>query len=272
MAIINTMEKEPKITVITSLYKAGHFLESFLQDIRNQTIFEELDWHFIDANSPDMEYERLLEFQKVNENVRISRELKRIGIYAAWNKGVKKSKAKYISNLNVDDKLSYDYYEIMFNFLENNKEFDVAYSNVLISTNINDTFYSVDVNKPDNRLRTASYCDLHSLSHLGAVHNCPVWRKSIHEDVGLFDETLNVAGDTDFWMRAVIAGKKIKKLDAFLALYFLNPHGISTELKGEFVGLNSEAHQEVLMLRQKYEKEINEYGLQNFYNYIDSQR
>jgi hypothetical protein len=71
----------------------------------------------------------------------------------------------------------------------------------------------------------------------------PVWRKSMHDKSGLFDENLKYAGDWDMWLRAVKDGSKFLKIDEILGLYYLNPEGLST---------NSEKENE----RFKEEKEI----------------
>ena len=59
-----------KLTVLVSLYKSGKFIKHFLKQIKKQTIFSEIEWYFIDANSPDNEYELLLEEQKKHKNIK----------------------------------------------------------------------------------------------------------------------------------------------------------------------------------------------------------
>ena len=55
----------PKISIITSLYKGGAHIKGFLDDIVNQTIFEEkCELIIIDANSPDNEKDIILEYQR----------------------------------------------------------------------------------------------------------------------------------------------------------------------------------------------------------------
>ena len=267
------MNEDPKITVITSLFKAGEHIDLFLADITKQTIFHELDWHFIDAASPDGELEKILEFQKSFHNVRVSRETSRIGLYKAWNKGVKKAKANYISNLNVDDKLRYDYYEVMYEQLEANRDIDIIYSNILAAQNKNATFNDEYGSPQKAKLVTSRYCDIISVSHLSAVHCCPVWKKSLHCEVGLFDEGFTIAGDTEFWLRALTLGKKIRKINDFMALYYINPDGISTP--SDFGGTSEKDELRMLeieSIHKRYEKEINKYALQNFDNYLNSQR
>jgi len=244
------MKEELKITVITSLYKAGGFLEDFLEDIQKQTIFSDIDWYFIDAASPDKELERLIEFQKDFPNVRVRRTRERIGIYPAWNMGIKKARADLISNLNVDDRVTHDYYEFMVNKMEEHKEVDVMYTDVIYCDTQE---YLAD----SPIMRTPRFCDLYTIAFFGAPHNCPVWRKSLHEDVGLFDESLISSGDKEFWMRANILGKKFKKINKRLAYYYLNPKGISTKGKGKSDASRTEDER----ILKHYEKELAAHGI-----------
>ena len=60
----------PKISIITSLYKGGAHIKGFLDDIVNQTIFKkECELIIIDANSPDNEKDTILEYQKKYPNI-----------------------------------------------------------------------------------------------------------------------------------------------------------------------------------------------------------
>ena len=258
---------EPRITVITSLYKAGDHIDLFLEEIQKQTIFSDIDWYFIDANSPDGELEKILEYQKEFKNVRIASTRERIGIYEAWNKGIKKAKAEFISNLNVDDKISHEYYEIMLNELKKRKDVDIIYSDIYVTEEKEKTFK--DFNEEDDILITPKFCDIHSVMFFGAAHNCPVWRKSIHDDLGLFDEGFTSSGDKEFWMRANVSGKKFKKINIPLAVYYYNPEGIST--KGAKNGMRPEiVEKEDEIIRKHYSQEINDHGLRNYNNNINS--
>jgi len=54
-----------------------------------------------------------------------------------------------------------------------------------------------------------------------------MWRKSIHDHVGYFDEYLESAGDQDFWYR-VINQSRVRKCDTVLGIYTdIRTEGIS---------------------------------------------
>jgi len=57
------------------------------------------------------------------------------------------------------------------------------------------------------------------------VGSQPMWRKSLHTELGYFDDTLTCAGDWDFWLR-ISSKYKFKHIPKFLGLYYYNEDGI----------------------------------------------
>jgi hypothetical protein len=55
-----------------------------------------------------------------------------------------------------------------------------------------------------------------------------MWRKSLHDELGLFDTRYRSAGDYEFWLRCVVAGKNFRKINTPHVVYYQNPKGIST--------------------------------------------
>lgn len=254
-----------KVTVLVSLYKGGKFIKHFLKQIKKQTIFSEIEWYFIDANSPDGEYELLLEEQKKHKNIRIKKTMQRIGLYKAWNLGIKKARADLISNLNVDDVVSDDYYELMVNEMEKRKDVDVIYSDLLAFREPNQTF--LEVIESGIKFITPKFCDFISIFYFGAPHNCPVWRASIHKEKELYyDESFESAGDKDFFIRCNLSGLKFKKINKKMAGYYTNPAGISTSEDGR----SDLSHKEEKIIQLSYVKFLKNYGLQNLTTNINS--
>jgi hypothetical protein len=79
-------------------------------------------------------------------------------------------------------------------------------------------------------------------------HNHPMWRRTLHDKYGKFDESFKSAGDWEFWLRCCVAGdSKFKKLNDVLGLYYFNPKGISTNQEN-----NSWKRQEEKEIFKKY--------------------
>jgi hypothetical protein len=76
-----------------------------------------------------------------------------------------------------------------------------------------------------------------------------MWRRSIHDDIGYFNEIYKSAGDFDFWCRCLLANKTFFKINDPHVVYFQNPAGLST--KGDGVG-----SKEATEIMNKYGKDL----------------
>tara|TARA_R100000008_G_C3583675_1_gene170484 strand:+ start:2076 stop:2837 length:762 start_codon:yes stop_codon:yes gene_type:complete len=238
-------EKKYKTSCITSIFKASEWMESFLDDIVRQSIFEDIEFILINANSPEKEEEEevINRYLRENDNIKYETLEEDPGVYEVWNIGVKKAKSEYLSNWNVDDKRHPEHIEKHAKCLDENPEVDLVYANVLMTCTKEDTYENNNAvaayNMPEFSYENLLKCNM--------PHNCPVWRKSLHEKYGYFRTDMISAADFDFWLRAASDGSKFMGIDEALGLYYKNPSGIST--KKETL---SEAVEEVNELRKKY--------------------
>jgi hypothetical protein len=80
-----------------------------------------------------------------------------------------------------------------------------------------------------------------------------MWKKSIHDRFGFFDDKYLTAADGDMWLRIAQGGAKIKMVNHPVGLYYHNPTGRSS---------NPETLQkmvdEVMKMRSKYSHIIGE--------------
>mgnify|MGYP003154685938 FL=1 len=216
-----------KVTIITSLYKAEKYLKSFLENIVKQTIFDDCELFLVDGNSPENEYEVIKPFLSYS-NIRYERLDKDPGIYGCWNYMIENSESKYITNANVDDKLFAQSIERHVNILERFPTFDVSYCLNIVSHSHSETPESISGQR--NTFPTAGFSK-NNMLQMNLPHNHPVWRRSIHNDCGMFDNENYVSGsDYDFWLRACIEfNKKFILIPETLGVYYENPEGMSTK-------------------------------------------
>ena len=238
---------EPKVSLITSLYKAESFLEGFLKDVINQTIFNECELILLNANSPENERDIIDPYLKEHDNI-VYKELEEDpGVYAVWNIGVKMSQASLLTNANGDDRRHPLYLEKHQETLEANPDIDLVYANVLMTCQPNETLAS---NTTISTYEFPEYSFLNLIKY-NMPHCCPMWRKSLHDRYGYFKEDMVSAADFDMWLRAASDGSEFKKIDEILSLYYKNPCGVST--KSETL---KQAVAEVVALREEYMKHV----------------
>jgi glycosyltransferase involved in cell wall biosynthesis len=233
---------EFKVSAIASLYKGGKHIEAFLENITAQTIFDRSELIIIDANSPENEAEIIDRYRKIFPNIIYKRINYKIGIYDAWNLGVEMSRGQFITNTNLDDLRKENSFELQASTLERHDFVNIVYQ---------DFFYSMDSRLSfDDVAKIGIKSDLpiitpHNLLLFNSPHNAPMWRRTLHDELGLFDTALRSAGDWEFWLRCISRNKTFYKINEPHVVYFNNPEGISTRP-------DTKGFEEGLRLRRSY--------------------
>ena len=218
------------VSIITSVYRGRKYIARFLDNITSQTIFSECcELIIIDANSPEGEAEAIEDYRARFPQIVYNRLPHRIGLYAAWNLGVSLARGHYLTNANLDDLRRNDSLELQAATLDGLPFVDVVYQDFFYS--LDDALSFDEVADVGVRSRL-SVVTAHNLVRFNAPHNAPMWRKRLHSDVGMFDERLWSAGDYEFWVRCLMAGKTFFKLNHPHVAYYVNPDGISTRPDG----------------------------------------
>lgn len=231
-----------KLTVITSVYNSSFFISHFLNDIRRQTIFPECEFFFLDAGSEDASRWGIIDVSRWYSNIQYFNVGKK-NIYETWNLGVILSKTPYITNWNTDDRRLPDSLEKQVKFLDDNPDIDLCYGQTLWVDQPNLT---VEESPQENK----SPClgsSIQEMLQFNSPHCMPVWRKSLHQKYGLFDEKFFSAGDYEMWMRALSRGSKFGKIDEVVGSYYRNPKGISSNPDNL-----DKAVREVMQIREFY--------------------
>jgi hypothetical protein len=235
------------VGVIVSLYRCEAFLPFFLESLKRQTIFSESQIYVGAVQPSNFELNLLNQFSFENSNVIFEIFDYRAGIYEVWNHGVRQTTSQFLTNMNVDDLRRDDSLELQAQFLKNHESIDVAYQDVYLSFEANAEWPLIEGVGLSTSLPHVSL----PVMNLGfnPPHNAPMWRRRVHDEVGLFDETFKSAGDFDLWVRAFINGSKFLKMGEIHASYYFNPEGISTTAGGASLDETSRilaiCHQEI---------------------------
>ena len=185
------------VSAIVSSYNSERFIKSCLENLENQTIADRLEIIVVNSGSQQNEEKIIKKFQDKYSNIKYIKTDQRETVYAAWNRGVKAATGKYITNANTDDRHRPDAMEIMVRALEENPAVGAVYAETLITDKENETFENNSArqyfNRPNFNLR-----QMLLFSFFGPQ---PMWRRSVHQRIGYFDESLSVAGDYEFFIR-----------------------------------------------------------------------
>jgi len=102
--------------------------------------------------------------------------------------------------------------------LESRPDIALVYANCYVTMGENETFRE--------HTRAGAYCWI-DFDRLRLLHGCfmgpqPMWRRSLHEKYGYFDENIIQPGDWDLWLRFA-EGETFLHIDEFLGLYLYSP-------------------------------------------------
>ena len=113
------------ITVIIPVFNCEKYLE--------QSIFENIEFVFVDDGSTDNSYEIIKKFQKLNKNfILLHQENK--GVSAARNAGIKIAHGNYISFFDADDIAMPGLYEKLYNLIyKNNADISIVDYSMIFS-------------------------------------------------------------------------------------------------------------------------------------------
>ena len=235
--------KNYRCSSFCSLYKGEKFVQGYLEDMLKQSIFDDIEFIFLDCASPENEKDFILPLTEEYSNIKYHKLDSDPGLYAAWNIAIKMCSSNLIGNWNIDDRKNINSFEILVKCFDRDADLDVAYGLTYVSTIANEKYENNDYSQIYPYLP-------HSFENLlrnNSPHCMPIWKKSLHDRFGYFDENYKTASDGDFWLRCAVGGARIKMVNHPVGLYYENPTGRSTnpETLKEMIG-------EVNSMRSKY--------------------
>ena len=206
-----------KVSTITPCYNMSKYMKGFLNNLSIQT-HKDLEI-VLDHNEPsDEEINLIEEYNKEYDNIfHIQVEgLDPIGI--SMNRCIEFATGDYLCIWNVDDLRTPDSIEVMAKALDENSDVDFVYGNYTIVPNFGGTDGQyVDESGREDELTTGMI--------LGPFF---MFRKSIIEKSGVFDEQLIQGADYDLALRLAFNGKGLH-LPVNLGYYLNEGLGQSTK-------------------------------------------
>tara|TARA_R110000868_G_scaffold404502_1_gene682730 strand:+ start:196 stop:1836 length:1641 start_codon:yes stop_codon:yes gene_type:complete len=218
--------ESPKISIITSMYKAGEYIEHFMSEVTKQIIFNKCELIILDANSPDNEKIVIDKYLEKYDNIKYLRLSETLSVQETMNIGLDMATGEYLTLWNVDDTREYGALKILSHHLTTDPNVDLVYA---------DCFQTYTKNERFDNNTSAGYWYEHSRFEFSkkAMIKClpgplPMWKRKMTDDNGKFDESLKFAGDWEMWLRCVSSGSRFKRINRTLGLYYMNPDGLST--------------------------------------------
>ena len=242
-------EDLPKISLITSVYKAEKHIEQLMQDVVRQTIFKDkCEWIILNANEEgDPEEEVILRYlEKYPDNIIYKRLDEDKGVYDTWNQAIEISTGEYITNINCDDRRRPDALEEQAKNLLVDPDTDLVYNDSYMVHSANIQWEDVP---PDTKRYSFDRFSKEAMLRGNLPHNNPMWRRTLHDKHGLFETKYRSASDWEFWLSCAFSDTKFKKINQVLGVYYFNPEGVSTNKETE-----ASKRKEEFEIFKKYQK------------------
>ncbi len=243
-------QQKYKVTALVSVYNAERFLRGCLENLCAQSLFTQTQVLIVDACSPQNEKDIALEFTAKYPNIFYERTQEREPLYASWNRALYKAQGQYITNANADDRHAPKALEILASTLDAHPNVALVYAHSRITHQENSTFEKAPV---AGKMLWPSYDPLRLLFGC-CVGPQPMWRRSVHDTVGYFNEKYTIAGDYDMWLRMArhYAFKQVPKV---LGLYLSHEHNLEKSNASALHAEESAIYEEALHFFLQDEKE-----------------
>jgi len=206
------MSSSPRVSVIIPCFNLGQYLPEALESVRRQT-FSDVETIVVDDGSTDEETRAVLA-RVTGPRTSVVRSDNR-GLSAARNLGISKSAGEYICSLDADDMLEPTWLEKGVAVLDQAPE--VAFVSHWIQAFGDETWEW----RPGR-------CDLDVLLDMNAVNGAALFRRSVVDTTGGFDESMrDGCEDWEFWIRVTEAGFRGAIIPEILYRYRRRPDSMS---------------------------------------------
>lgn len=218
-----------KVSAIVSAYQAQQFIRGRIDDLMAQTLFKEDELEIIVVNSASKDSTGMILEREYLPHITLIQTPFRESMYAAWNRAIKLAKGEYIVPANCDDRLRPNALEVMASKLDSlwSSTIEMLCPDSVITTTANavwDGNYTISHEPPylDGYLSFPEPTRQNMLRQC-CIGNTPMWRKSLHDRFGYFDESYLIAGDYEWALRLLANGIFLLGFSHVLGIFYFHP-------------------------------------------------
>jgi glycosyltransferase involved in cell wall biosynthesis len=193
----------PRISVVMSVYDGGRFLRASIESILTQT-YGDFEFLIVDDASKDDSLEILRNFAEKDGRITIIRNEQNIGLTKSLNRALKRARGEYVARHDADDLAEPARFEAQIGVLQGHPECDV----------VGTGYHVIDAEGRDvNKRFLCHYADDARSALLRGenplCHSSVMFKKSVVEKAGYYDEAYKYAQDYDLWLRLLSGGSRI---------------------------------------------------------------
>lgn len=181
----------PTISIVLPVYNGQRYLPESIESILAQT-YPHFELIIVDDCSTDKTPYIIAAFAGQDKRIKPIRHTENKQLPGALNTGFNAAQGAYFTWTSDDNLYRPKALETMLDFLQKNPAVDVVYADyTLMDSQGKETRY-VEVAPPN------------AIVYKAVVGACFLYKRGVHEALGGYDETMFLAEDYDFWMRAAL--------------------------------------------------------------------
>ena len=180
-------------TILVSIYKGERFLEVFMRYLISLNDFAFYEIILLHNDPLESELNIIEPYLAAHDNIR-HQKIPLEPLYCTWNRGISLASAQYITVWNIDDIRLPESVRWQLDCLRSNGGVGIAFGDIW-GTRTHDAKKDEFYWHPDFKSKKGQYFRRHMIGCF------QMWRKSIHNDVGYYDEQFKLVGDFDFQIR-----------------------------------------------------------------------
>ena len=228
----------PKVSIIIPCYNHGKFIKEAIHSV--ETCAEKDLYEIIILNDGSTDEYTIEQLKKLSAEGYHVINQQNMGLGAARNNAIKQAKGKYILPLDSDNKIRPEYIYESIKILDIQEHISVVYSD------------AISFGESSKKLIPGEF-NLQKLMIENYIDACAVYRKSVWEKIGGYDEHMPVMGmeDWDFWLNISLQGYDFHYVSETLFEYRVAKDSMITSLHS-----NNAVVLEAYM-QKKYKKYLN---------------
>lgn len=211
--------KNPKVTVLMSVYNGEKYLQEAIDSILGQT-FKDFEFLIINDGSTDKTGEILESYN--DPRIKIIDNKKNIGLTKSLNIGLRKAKGEYIARQDADDISMPERLKEEVVFLEMHQDYAVVGTFAKIINENSEILYFLERPVEDLKIREVFKKDN------CIIHGSSMIRRVCLSDTGFYNELMIRSQDYELWLRL---SKKYRLANIGKYLYMWRKHCENIEAK-----------------------------------------
>lgn len=206
------MKKQPRISVIMSVYNGSKYLNESVESILKQT-FVDFEFLIIDDCSLDDSLETLKLFASKDSRIKLYTNTENLGLTKNLNKLIKVAEGEFIARMDADDISENNRFQRQIDYFNNHADIDI------LGTYSSD----IDENGKVFRKRTTPLVHEDIIKILPMLcpmtHPSIMFKKNSFEKIGFYNDKYLTSQDLDMYFRAVGSGLKFANIPEYLFKY-----------------------------------------------------